>query len=235
MDRIVSSAIVPVLAGVFGGVIGGLIVTYARPAPPPARASTVAASSLAGDVDDLASRVELLEKQVSRLHQVRAPAPIQIPVAAAGEPSAEGAAPGKVVDDPVFEAAVRDIVDRVQQERSADRLTHMEERRQQAVGQWADRFGQQLQLSEEQKAKVLAIAQDYVQKLRDLHDSDAGPTTREEWRSQRNALRDQSEQSLSGVLTPSQMQSYKASEDLRIDAAMRGGWGGGRGRPPRGD
>ena len=236
MERSLSSVIVPIVAGLLGGALGGLVVGYARPATPAPRGNGSSINALAGDVDELAARVETLEKQVARLQQMR-PSVVQVPVAAAGTPPEEGAPPQhpKAIDDPVFEAAVRDVVDRIQQERTTDREARMDERRQRATQQWADRFGQQLQLSDDQKAKVLAIAQEYAQKLRDLRDSDAGPASREDWRAQRDAIRDQSEQRLGEVLTPRQMQSYKASDDLRIDAAMRGGrGGGGRGfQPPQ--
>ncbi|APR76522.1 Hypothetical protein A7982_01869 [Minicystis rosea] len=187
------------------------------------RAPRAAATVRAEDDGDLSARIATLEAEVSRLQQQRRSAPP--PRAAAEAPAATGepARARPLVDDPVFESGVRDVLDRIQQERAGER----EDRRTQAQQRWADRLTEQAGLSDQQKAKVLGIAQDLAEKMRGLRDPDAGASSPEGFRAQRDAFRAESEQRLAEVLSPKQMEIYRGSSDLRIEA----GWGrGGRGR-----
>ncbi len=223
MER-VKSILAVVLSAAIGGVAGGLAVGWSRTPADTPKPSATSAGALAGDLDELENRVEMLEKQVERLQQYGL-RQIQMPLAVpAGAASGEGEPRDQkpVIDTPVFEAAVRDVLDRIQQERVSDRNLRNDQRRESATQQWADRFAKQAELSEEQKAKVLQIAQEYAQLLRQARESDAGPTTREESQTRRNALREQSEKRLNEVLSARQMQSYRQSEDLRLDRAARG-------------
>lgn len=213
-----------VIAGALGGVAGGVAAGRLMPAEKPAPAPRGATSS---DVRALSEQISTLQSEVTRLKQRQQGAAVAARAPAdTASPQVEDAPRRKLVDDPVFEAAVRDVVEKVQQERTGDR----EERRTQSLQRWADRLAEQASLSAVQKTKVLAIAQELNDKVRDMRDSDAGANTRQEFLAQREALRAQSEEKLKEVLSQKQMEVYRGSSELQLDI----GWGrGGRGR--RGD
>ncbi len=170
-------------------------------------------------------RIEALENQVGRLAQQRwAPAAIPMPVQAA--PSDSSARAANPIDTPVFEAAVRDVIDRMERDRAEERATRRTERQTQQAQRWADRLATQASLTEEQKLKLVAIAREYQERLRQAMESDGGPVGREEFAARRNAARAESEKKLEEVLSPRQLQTYKESDDLRLDRGVRGGRGG---------
>jgi hypothetical protein len=212
MDR-PTTLLVAAIAGALAGFGGGLVTGWVRPRPPAVKAVPAGDGALGDEVRGLGAQVAALEAEVARLRQQRRGAPAPAPPASAGAPHGHA-----IADDPVFEAAVRDVVDRVQQERAGER----EERRVQVTQRWADRLAERLSLSDAQKAKALAIAEDLAQKLRDLRDADGG-LGGGSWPEARDALRAQGEQRLGEVLSATQMATYRESSDLRIDAAARGG------------
>ncbi|MFT3768075.1 MAG: hypothetical protein QM820_21710 [Minicystis sp.] len=221
MSLVRADLLAALLAGTLGGACGGYFA--GRSAPHRAPAAAVAAPDRADD--DLATRVASLEAELTRLQQQRRAAPSPRAQGDSPPPSpAEKADPTRgraLVDDPVFETAVRDVMEKLQQERAGER----EERRTQAQQRWADRLAEEAGLTDQQKAKALAIAQEMAEKMRDMRDSDAGPTSREAWVAQRDALRAQGEQRLAEVLSAKQMEVYRQSSDLQMNA----GWGrGGR-------
>lgn len=182
------------------------------------------ASAPRDEVRELSAQVAALQAEVARLRQQRTASGSTRPqIEAAAQPGDAPARP--VVDDPVFEAAVRAVMDRAQQERAGER----EERRAQASQRWADRLAEQAELSDAQKAKALTIAQELAEKLRDLREADAGPASAQAFRAQRDALRTQSEQRLAEVLSAHQMEVYRGSTELQMEA------GGGRGGRRRAD
>jgi hypothetical protein len=115
---------------------------------------------------------------------------------------------------------VRDVMERVQQERVDERRSAMAQR-------WADQLAEKLELSDAQKANVLAIAQDLGQRLRELRESANGPPGGPSMREQRTALVTQAEKRLGEVLSSRQMQVYQESSELHLGSALRGGRGRG--------
>jgi hypothetical protein len=212
-----------VVAGAISGVVGNLATGYLRASPAKAKPAP-AVTAQAEEAPDLAARVTELEAEVARLRQRRnVGAPMPTP--AGTQRPAEGGQRA-LPDDPVFEAAVRDVMNKMQEERAGER----EDRRQQGVQRWADQLGEKLQLNDQQKASVAAIGQDFVQKLRDQREAGAGTPAGQPMFEQRSALLAQAEQKLAEVLSPKQMQTYKESPDLQLIATLRGGAGGGRWR-----
>jgi hypothetical protein len=214
-----TSIVVALLAGALGGVLGGLASGWVRPHPPEPKP---AAADYAEDVRDLAAKVAALDAAVARLEQQRRTAGVSPTVGAAARPSTDAPAKGALTDDPVFEAAVRDVMEKMQQERAKER----DDRREAAAQRWADQLGDKLALTDAQKAGVLGVAQDLLQKLRDLRDADPGAPQGPGWREQRAALVAQGEQRLGELLSSRQMATYKDSPDLHLDAVLRAARGG---------
>jgi len=117
------------------------------------------------------------------------------------------------VDDPVFEAAVRDVVEQFDEERRAERQSRSDERRRQAAERWSTSLGDKLALTEDQKQKVMALATDYANEVRTARGSDAEQVSGDEWRQKAAALREKSEARLTQVLDPVQRKKYDALEE----------------------
>jgi hypothetical protein len=215
MERVSS-----ILAAIVAGALSGAGVSYVRSRPPEIKPATADQHALADEVATLTAQVGTLEDQVARLERQR-----RLPTPAAGTAQPAMAKERSVADDPVFEAAVRDVLERIQQERAERR----DERRTQVAQRWADQLAEKAALNDTQKASVRAIADDLAQKMRDLREADGGADPGRGWADQRNALRTQGEQRLSETLTARQMQVYRESGDLGIDQVLRGGGGRGRG------
>lgn len=126
-----------------------------------------------------------------------------------------------IVDNPVFEAAVRDVMDRAEQERNLERETQRAEGRKRAAEEWGNTLGEKLRLTEPQKTKVTQIAQTFWDRLRDQLQSDAGPPpTRQERRNQVAALRQTAEAELAKILDHSQFTAYtELDESDKLGAA----------------
>lgn len=205
------------LAGAAGGFVGRAMAPAAKASP---AASSARPEAAAADTAALARRVEQLEQQAARLDRART---------AERAPTGRGPAPGgearPIVDDPVFEAAVRDVMDRLEEERRGERQTKREERQAQSAERWSQALGEKLGLSDAQKQKLAEIAQELSRQLRELRDSDAGSPTDERVRE----LRARGEARVAQVLDPRQMEKYGA-----LDPGEKLGSGGRRGQPAAG-
>jgi hypothetical protein len=189
----------------------------------PARPASSQDRSTAPDsdeLDELDRRVTAAEAALRRLDRDRAL--MELAASRAGDQAAPaGSAQGAAVDNPVFEAAVRDVLGRIESERRT-------ERRREAAEQWANAMGQRLGMTDAQKARVVALAREYYEKLGATGRGDGGmePPAREERRQQMQALRTQYDQRMGEVLDGRQMREYQA-----LDAAERLGGNPGRRRP----
>lgn len=207
-----------VVAALLGGVVGGFVVSRF---PAPREASSVqaelAAEPRVADGAPLESRVLALETKVARLSR-RPPGVQALPAPDRGGPQDAGvtsAAP--VVDDPVFEVAVRDIVDRVEDERSTERDVRRDEQRRRMSETWVNELGLELSLNEAQKTKVAEVVTEMFQRLRELRNLDAGAVRRSERVARMRAVSDEAEKKLAGVLDQNQMAAYRVlDEDLRL-------------------
>jgi hypothetical protein len=241
----VSPVLGPALGAIVGGVLASLVTlwvvspTKTENKRTPGRGAEAVAEPPVSDVE---GRVAALERAVQRLHQ-RALLPSSIASATPGSPDGTGASPAPgdtspVVDDPVFEAAVRDVVQRLEEERDADRELERSERRRQMADEWANGLVGTLKLTEQQKLKLSEIATQFFQSIRELRSSDAGIPNREAFRAQVGQLRTSAEAKLGEVLDGTQMQTYRAlEEEQRLGARPgRGQWRGeGQGRGERRD
>jgi hypothetical protein len=142
------------------------------------------------------------------------------PTAAQADPRADAPA---AVDDPVFEAAVRDVVQRVEDERDNERQVAREEQRQAAAQRWATELTEKLGLREDQKGKLLTLAREFYDQLREVFRGDAGAGLPPEDRREKvRALRQQYDEKLGGVLDHAQLGEYQKLDDsLKLGARMR--------------
>jgi hypothetical protein len=215
-------ALVPLLvAGVLGGAVGGAVVLGLRAPNTPKAVKESVAPVASAEPSALEGRVLALEQTVARLS--RRPVTVLSP-APAGSLMDGGTAGATVVDDPVFEVAVRDIVDRVEEERSSERDVRRDEQRRRMADTWVSELGLELGLAEAQKTKVLEIVTEMFQGLRELRNLDAGTVKRSERVARMRAVSEEAEKKLSTVLDSTQMNAYRAlDEDLRLTGRSFGG------------
>lgn len=221
-----------VIAALLGGVTGGAVVRLTQRAPPPVTSATREAGA-ASDRGDLEKRIAELEQNASRSERTRRVERAVAGVAPAGDDSApappSGARPA--IDDPVFQMAVRDVIEQLEDERREERGARGAERRKRMAETWSAELTTALGLSDAQKQKVAQVMQDYTESLRSMRDADAGPTTRSEWRDRARSEREKAEGKLGQILDGGQMEKYKALDD---DKKLGMGFGGGgRGRRQR--
>lgn len=221
-------AVVAAVAALLGGVAGGALVRVTARAPAPA--TSAAREPGAADTSDLEKRIAALEQNASRAERTRRIERAASQAAPAGDDSAAPApAAGRPsVDDPVFETAVRDIIDQIDEERREERDARRSERRKRMAEAWTHELGSELSLSDAQKQKVAEVVQQYFEDLRAMRQSDAGPSSRDEWRERARAEREKAEKKLAQVLDPGQMEKYKGLDESK---KLGAGGGGRRGRP----
>ncbi len=203
--------VVVALAGAAGAVGGGAVAWRAtRPGP------SLVAAEPGNRGEELSPRVAVLERTVSRLAaQPRVALTLPAPVNAADAPRPAPAPSAAVVDDPVFEAAVRDVVQRVDEEHVSEREAKLAEQRQAAATHWAGALVDKLHLTDQQQTKIAAIARDFYDHVREALAAPEGgtPPSFNDQRAKVRALRSESEQKLGQVLEPSQLASYEQLDD----------------------
>lgn len=217
-----STFAIPAASAVVGGAVGALLaISLVRPKPEtrvrpePAPLGEQAEPMTSTPLDD---RVARLERSVQALGLRDSMARAAAKAAAAPSDAATAKAPvadvAPIVDNPVFEAAVRDVLDRAEQERNLERESQRAEWRKQASEEWANGLTEKLRLTDMQKAKALAVATSFWEKLRDLRQGDAGPAlNRQELRARMDELRGAAEAELGQVLSASQMNSYRELDE----------------------
>jgi hypothetical protein len=233
--------LVAVSSALIGGVTGASVALFAASGSPKKATKSASApgthpgespggAPLEERLANLEQALRVLERRSSPLRSFQS--------ADAG--SAASAAPGQrpeeeasVVDDPVFEAAVRDVIERAEIDRDNEREVRREDRRKQMATRWADDIAPRLSLNEQQKAKLLEVAQQFMSELGRLWgERDGGaPQSRTERRAEMQRLREQSEQKLRTILDPNQMRTYDSlgEEDKLGFPRRRGGDRGERG------
>jgi hypothetical protein len=237
-----SAFAIPAGSALVGGVVGALLaISLVKPKPETTRA--LAERTTPGERAEpagtpLDDRVARLERSVQELGlrdglgHTAARANAAPGEAAAGKAPVADVAP--LIDNPVFEAAVRDVLDRAEQERNVERESQRAEWRQQASEEWASSLTEKLRLTDMQKAKALTVATTFWEKLRDLRQGDAGPPlNRQELRTRMDELRSAAEAELSQVLSASQMNSYRELDEASRLGSRRSLRASERGTPAR--
>jgi hypothetical protein len=190
------------------------------------------------ELEELESRIAALERSMARREAERRllEASRRLATQQADGGSSEqdtGGSSRSSIGDPVFEAAVRDVVDRVRDEQASEREERWTERRRQASSEWSAALAQQLGLTADQKSRLTQLALAYYEQIRELwrDDSDAGtaPMTFSQRRERVQNLRAEYEQKMGDVLDRSQMEAYG---ELEPDQKL-GAFSGRRGRRGR--
>jgi hypothetical protein len=222
--------------GLLGGVVGGGAVRLTAPSPKAVRPIASAEPESTGESSDTETRIAQLERSVATLERERKLLKLAAAYGSAVGAAADGGAPpSSVVDDPVFQAAVRDVMDQVETEKRDERKTEREERRRKMADRFSDGLATTLGLSDAQKQKVAAAVQAYFEDMRALRDSENPPQSPSEWRQKMDELQKKRESELTQALTPEQKQKYDA---LDAEDKLGAGFGrrrGGRGRGAGGD
>lgn len=208
-----------------GGVTGGVVMRVTAPTPRPVASATPEPATDSNDADE---RIAQLEKAVATLERERKMTRLAVAYGSAmGAAQDAGAPASSVVDDPVFQAAVRDVMDQRETEKRDERKTERDERRKKGVERWTNQLATTLALTDAQKQKVAAAMQGYFEDMRALRESDNPPDSPAEWRQKMEELRKKREGEVTQALTPDQKQKYDALED---DDKLGAGFGRGRGR-----
>jgi hypothetical protein len=214
--------LVAVSSALIGGVTGASVALFAasgspKNAPRSASAPGADRGESSGDAPleerlaNLEQALRVLERRSSPLRSLQGADAGNTASAAPGQRPEETS----VVDDPVFEAAVRDVIERAEIDRDNEREVRREDRRKQMATRWADDIAPRLNLNEQQKAKLLEVAQQFMSELGRLWgERDGGaPQSRTERRAEMQRLRQQSEQKLRTILDPNQMRTYESLGD----------------------
>lgn len=163
--------------------------------------------AVAGRLRSLEHRVSLLTAALSR--------------ADGGRAIEDSAGRGEDVADPVFEAAVLDIMDREGERKVTEDSKKDELRRQERSQRFAEHLGESLkldnglELDSEQKREVSRVVNQYFEDLRALREGegDRRPVTRAEWRKTMGEITERAEHALMESFTPEQKEKYEALDD----------------------
>lgn len=231
---------VALVSAVLGGVIGGGLVQMLRAESgsdskrPRAEQLRAAKPSDKGAEDEeeneLASRLRTLEH---RIGLVTAALQKQKDTGSLAAPAEAGVAPSERGDstdvaDPVFEAAVLDIVDRERERKDEEQAVWRKKLQAERGRRLANELTDSLQLNAQQEAEIAQAVTDYFEQMRALREdtSPNQPATRKEWREQRDRMNQASDDKLRQILSPEQFAKYEAlSPDEKL--------GGGRRAPTR--
>lgn len=226
MNR-VTSIIVPLITAVLGGAVGGLLTHHGSTPRAKAVKSADGDPAQPGQSSGLAGRVSALERQVARLErQKNAIAALRAygsALAANRPPPDAGAAPSSPVDDPVFQAAVEDVIQRTRQQRRQQRMQRFAQR-------VDDRLTSELQLDPDQQQKIVQAIQDYMEKVREMWDNrDAdGGLDRNARRQQMQKFRKDAREKIAGTLRSDQLDKFNSMDNvLPFGRGGRGRRGGG--------
>lgn len=191
-------------------------------APPLALVSQTGAGEVGALESRLVGRLENLERSVRELEARRDAARSQPVIARAGEGPPVPEEPRHTpppVDDPVFEAAVLDILERAEEGRDSEREVRRNERARQRSELWANELGMRLALSPGQAAKLLEVRSRLEADLKKQRQRppEGAPVPREQRRAATQALRESAEKQVREVLDHRQLAEYeKLAPDLKL-------------------
>lgn len=216
-------AILPAVSALVGGIVGGGLVwivvghdsTAKRHAISAEPSPSSAGGPVAADGTDVDARLARLERRSAAAQALGEVA--RAMNAHGGDGGIAKFSPSDVkADNPVFELAVRSVLDRVEWEKGEERKVEQQNQRAERAKSMSDYLAQKLSLSGDQKAGVERVFTESMEALRSLREPPDGgraPQSRDEWRQAMNAVRTQTDQKIAQVLSPAQMQSYQALQE----------------------
>jgi hypothetical protein len=186
-----------------------------------AASEPVAAAASVGEAE-LGRRLELVERALAASEpRVR---PLSTALASADsettgtEPAALDEAPVHV-ESPVFEAAVRDIIDRTEDGRDDERAVARDEKRRQRDKYWVNELTMRLGLTPAQTERLITIQADLASELERERQSSANEpfTPRDKRRAAQRAIRQRADEQLRGALAPRQQNAYdQLNDELKL-------------------
>jgi len=162
-----------------------------------------------GEVQALRGRLASLERRISLLTAAMS----RGEAVPEGEEGEAGQNPREAdVADPVFEAAVLDIMDRERERAEGERETRRAELRAERTQRLSDGLAETLGLDPQQKEQVTGVISQHFDAFRELRadDNPDRPITPRQWRAKADELEQKLHQNLASVLTPKQMAAYRA-------------------------
>jgi hypothetical protein len=179
-----------------------------------AAARTEAADDKAPTSEQVASRLQELERRVASIQSLQDRLVMrQRAESMARESSTQGIPPGSSsvdVADPVFEAAVADIIDRDIERRRTERQEQRQQRRQEELQRSTKRLSGTLGLSPQQESEITQLLTNHWDKLSEVRDDSNPNSTREERRKKADALIKSTDEQLTRILNPEQAAAYRA-------------------------
>jgi hypothetical protein len=183
-------------------------------------ASEPAAAAASVGEAELGRRLELVERALAASEpRVR---PLSTALASAGsettgaEPAALDEAPVHV-ESPVFEAAVRDIIDRTEEGRDDERAVARDEKRRQRDEYWVNELTMRLGLTPAQTERLITIQADLASELERERSANEPFTPRDKRRAAERAIRQRADEQLRGVLAPRQQNAYdQLNDELKL-------------------
>jgi hypothetical protein len=218
LAHIASSAIV----GAIAGAVAARSLGAPGPQSPSAPTAKLEAESAPADAT-LSARVDALERSVRSLEQRIEPLLRAIAISASANSADDKPRSNEaksLIGDPVFEAAVLDVMERQQEARSTER----DRRRKEQVDQWATQLAERLGLTPAQRASVLEIRARAMTDIQSVFARDAGVQVPWDQRQARvEAIRGEAEKKLSNMLDSRQLAEYeKVGPELGLSARLRG-------------
>jgi hypothetical protein len=220
------------MGAITGGSVAALISredspesgTPAAVAPVNERSSTPANATAS---DDVAARLTQLERRVATLQvlQQRLALDRQVKNAERGPAGDTPTADPNALDvaDPVFEAAVADIIERDIERRRVERREQRQQQREQEMARTVSQLSRTLSLAPAQQSELLRLLNEHQGKVSELREnSDPNVDNRADLRARFDALAATTEESVLRVLSPQQVDSYRAlPRDEQINLGRR--------------
>jgi len=212
-------------SALIGGIAGASVTRLLGPpsAPPAhsAQATKLEPETAPADAT-LSARVDALERSMRALEQRMEPVLRAIAISASAnnaEDKPRAKEPSSLIGDPVFEAAVLDVMERAREVRSTER----DRRRQEQVEQWATQLTDRLGLSPSQRASLLEIRAGAAADMQSLYSRDAGVQL-DQRPARLESIRGEAEKKLSRILDSRQLAEYdKLGPELSMSYRLRGG------------
>jgi hypothetical protein len=210
VKHLVAASFASALLGAMSGT--GLMLWMTRnEAPPPAPAAPPEAKA------DLVRRLEAVERALATLET---PARVVPTALAAAEDEPAGNDPSALdapvhVDNPVYEAAVLEIIEQADQSRGVQRPAADDDQRRRRSEYWVNELTMRLGLTPAQTDKLLALQsalQSDLERERRAF-SEGAFVPREQRRAARQAIRRRAEERLRGALAPRQQVAYEQLDD----------------------
>jgi hypothetical protein len=213
-----------IIFGLLGAVVGGVAGSVATltlgsslvASPEPRgkakskaeEAGAAVGSAVAGEPSDASGRLSKLEHRLALMTRALSQ---RVGEPQDDEESQEGLLPQGASDvaDPVFEAAVLDIMDREQERKTEEQDSYRKELRVERSKRFAAGLSEQLKLSPEEQEKVSQVITDYFESFRQLRDSPERPVTRREWGEKSAELKATLEKQLQESMSAAQFREYQ--------------------------